>query len=222
MKKLFLLGTVVFFAGVSYAQTIIPKAGVTLSKISLEDSDTDLKSSLGFTLGVGFNFPINKMFSVQPELSFVQKGFKEEAGFSEGALTVKAEDTYKINYLELPVLARATFGSNTKFFLNAGPSFGFGLGGKYKYDFSVSYQGQAESNSGDAKIKFGDNDDEESEDIYVDNRIDLGLQFGGGVIIADKVMIDIRYGLGLSDLIDDQKSKNRVLQFTVGIPLSFN
>ncbi|WP_414693279.1 outer membrane beta-barrel protein [Ohtaekwangia sp.] len=49
---------------------------------------------------------------MQPELNFVQKGYKA----SEGSATEKL----KLNYLELPVLAKVSFGKVTKFYLNAG------------------------------------------------------------------------------------------------------
>jgi len=52
--------------------------------------------------------------------------------------------------------------------------------------------------------------------------MDIGLQRGGGVLIDGKVFIEARYGLGLTDLSDDVTAKNRVIQFTVHLPLSFN
>ena len=67
-------------------------------------------------------------------------------------------------------------------------------------------------------VKFGDGEDEET--LYVEKKTDFGLQFGGGVIIAEKVMIDLRYGAGLSTLFEDESVKNNVLQFTVGIPIN--
>ncbi|GAB4401346.1 MAG: hypothetical protein OHK0053_23910 [Microscillaceae bacterium] len=104
----------------------------------------------------------------------------------------------------------------------AGPSFGIGLGGKAE----ASALGFSES----IDIKFGDDDG--SGDLYLDNRLDFGLQFGGGVSLQlgpGSVVLDARYGLGLSnwfeeeDLIDTQSS-NRTFALSLGymIPLGGN
>lgn len=203
MKKFLLIGAMAFAAGFSYGQTIIPKVGLTLSKWSGDDVD-DAKFKPGFTIGAGLNMPLGSgMISLQPEINYIQKGGKfEEGDFS---------DKYTVNYLEVPVLVKATFGEGTKFYVNAGPSVAFGLGGKNKWE-----EGDEE---GESDIKFGD-EDENSDDFYIEKGTDIGLQLGAGVIIAEKVMIDVRYGLGLTDLYDDSSVKNNVLQFTVGIPLS--
>lgn len=202
MKRLFFTGAFVLIATFTFSQTLIPKAGVTLSKFGGSDVE-DAKFNLGFTLGLGFNLPVgNGPISVQPELNFAQKGTKGDEDGSTAKL--------KLNYLEVPVLVKATFGEATKFYVNAGPSIGLGLGGKIKVSEG--------SFSGEADVKFGDGDDEEV--FYIEKKTDFGLQLGGGVIIAEKIMIDLRYGLGLSSLYEDGKVKNNVLQFTVGVPLN--
>lgn len=198
MKRLVFTGAFIMIACCAFSQTIIPKAGVTLSKFGGSDIE-DAKFNLGFTLGVGFNFPIGEgAFSLQPELNFIQKGAKyEEGDYSE---------KLKLNYLEIPILAKATFGEVTKFYVNVGPSLGYGLNGKVKVK-----EGSLEE---DFDVNFGDEVDE------IEKRMDVGLQLGAGVIIAEKIMIDLRYGLGLTSLNEESKVKNNVLQFTVGVPLS--
>ncbi len=206
-------------------QTIIPRLGVTISKIGADHTE-GMKSKIGFTLGAGFNFELNDMVSLQPELNFIQKGFKygNTETFDGGTLTVDGKET--INYLEIPVLVKLTFGDATKFFVNAGPSVGLGLGGKYEGAATFSGGGFTESETVNGKVKFGDAP-ENSDDSYYDNRLDLGFQLGAGVLIAEKVIIDIRYGSGLTNLYDDEggekvKSRNNVFQIAVGIPLKFN
>ncbi|WP_333819535.1 porin family protein [Ohtaekwangia sp.] len=202
MKKLLLVVALIVAVGASYAQSIIPKAGLSLSNIHGSDaSGTDSKA--GLTLGAGFNLPLGKgAFSIQPELNYIQKGFKA----SEDGGTAKLN----LNYLELPVLVKASFGDVTKFYVNAGPSVAYGLGGKVSYE-----EGNMKYSS---KVKFGDGDDDGI--VYFSNQIDFGVQFGGGVLIAGKVMVDVRYGLGLTKFTDDVKAKNGGFQFTVGVPIS--
>lgn len=54
------------------------------------------------------------------------------------------------------------------------------------------------------------------------NAFDFGLQIGAGVDVSVMV-IDVRYGLGLTDLIDkrdlDTQTCYRSLQLTVGFPV---
>ncbi|HEY3402917.1 MAG TPA: porin family protein [Ohtaekwangia sp.] len=236
MSKKFL--TFVFVIGtltVTQAQTIIPKIGFVVSSTNATPPDdefgtkNELSSGTGFTFGVGYNHPIGTvgkgLFSLQPELSFIQKGFKAttsgETNIGEAYYDYVADQHYKINYLELPVLAKIEFGSPTaRFSFLAGPSIGFGLGGKLKGDLTLDDGYEKYKNDIDADIKFGDapEDAEEIDDVYFDNRLDFGLQLGAGVTLYNKVAIEVRYGLGFTNLSDDHDTANRVLQFTVGVP----
>jgi hypothetical protein len=207
MKKFFFTIVLALMVTIGFSQTIIPKAGISLAKFGGSDVE-DAKFNMGFTLGAGFNLPIgNGPISVQPELNYIQKGAKGDLEIEEITVSTKM----KLNYIEVPVLVKATFGDATKFFINAGPSIGLGLSGKMK----VESGGMSAS----VDVKFGEPKEGE-EALYMEKRMDLGVQFGGGVIIADKVMVDIRYGLGLTDLNEDVSMKNNALQFTIGIPLS--
>jgi hypothetical protein len=223
MKKITLLLCVCTMVLCAQAQSIIPKIGITLAKVS-GDQIEDIESKIGLTVGAAYDFKITGNFSIQPELNFIQKGFRQDFDESFGSEEYSVKSRYTVNYIEIPVMAKVFFGKESmKFFLAAGPSLAIGIGGKFKseIDFSSSDFNFDETFTG--KVKFGDSQDSDEETIYLDNRIDLGLQFGGGVLIANKVMIDLRYGYGLSSLIDgqdDEKLYNRVLQFTVGVPLS--
>jgi opacity protein-like surface antigen len=225
MKKILIL-LILFCAWSAHAQTFIPKGGLTLSKIAADDDDGQ-KFNPGLTIGVAFNLPMSEVFSVQPELSFIQKGGRATASEEFGDFSYSAKSKVSLNYLEIPVLLKATFGESTKFFFTAGPSLGIGLGGKFEIKTTVMDQNISTSQTFDGKVKFEEEpeeDDEELDVLYVDNRLDFGMQLGAGVIIADKVMIDLRYGLGLSSLNDevedeDTKAQNRVIQFTVGVPI---
>ena len=246
MKKYLLIFTLLMISFCVSAQmiTVIPKIGATISTVSMPDSDVlpilgssfenEIKSKPGFTFGVALNYYINEMISIQPELSFIQKGYTEKS-FStyteefEGRITT-FESSYKnsmtLNYLEIPVLARASFGRTTKFFFLIGPSLGVGLGGKAKSEGTTteSYDDEVDTYSYDDEttIKFG-TPTEEDGNQYIDNRIDFGVQFGGGIFVLNKILIEARYGLGLSSLYDsDYDVKNRVFQVTVGIPLRLN
>lgn len=211
MKKQLFIGTCALFLTLcAQAQiSIIPKGGITLSTISYDMEPNGQESRFGFVGGAGFEFGIIKnFFSVQPELLFIQKGEQYDE------MQVKTKST--LNYLELPVMAKISFGSPAiKGYLNAGPSLAMGLTGKYKV--------QGGMDAGEMGIRFGDSMDNTRR--YIDNRFDFGLQFGGGCSIGlgpGSIIADVRYGLGFSDLDSQDKSKNRSWAFTLGyaIPIS--
>jgi hypothetical protein len=78
--------------------------------------------------------------------------------------------------------------------------------------------------AGERTIRFGSRMSDANRQ-YVDSRFDFGLQFGGGLSVGvgpGALIGDVRYGLGLTDLYDEDKSKNRAFAFTLGyaIPLT--
>jgi hypothetical protein len=224
MRK-FLLFCFIASAIYAEAQTITPKIGMSLAKVNAEDN-TGNKSKPGLSLGVAFTQPIGGIFSFQPELLFIQKGSKLDYQESEpGFYEIDLKGHIIINYLEVPLLLRADFPTNNdaiKVYLNAGPSFAIGLSGKTNLDLYLEFDGEVIEIKDSGKVKFGDEPNNyEGTDAYI-KRFDLGAQLGGGVIIKEKFMIDLRYGIGLIDIYDGEKSKNNVFQFTVGMPFPFS
>jgi hypothetical protein len=207
--------------------SIIPKAGVTFSSIDFNEDPIDgKKTKTGLVIGAGLNLPVvEDFFSIQPELLYIQKGMAYEGTLTDpdvGNFDYELNQT--INYLEIPVLAKISFGGDAfKAYVNAGPSLGLGLGGKSSIKFAFGNQTEEE----DEDVKFGSDDDAD-----YDNRIELGAQFGGGIgykIGPGALLLDIRYGLGLSNLYkadddmssDEAKSKNRVIAISLGYAIPF-
>jgi hypothetical protein len=202
IKFLLALQFVVGLGFTSMAQTISfgPRIGATFANMKLtgDDASIEFKNTTGFQIGAVANFTVNEMFSIQPELLLVQKGF--ESGNDEDG-TMKAT----LNYLEVPVLAKITFGTETfKGFITGGPTLGYAMSGTNSYELN----GQEESED----IEF---DDEE------DNRFETGLSIGVGAgykVGAGELNLDVRYGLGLSSLNKDNDEvsfKNRVIGVSV-------
>ena len=243
MKKTFLfLATLFAFGAAGYAQvSVIPKGGLTLSTISRPNNsgfvfeNPNVMSLSGFVAGVGFDLPIagDGFFSVQPELLYIQKGYKAEATTDVGFLV--QTDSY--NYLEVPVLARINFGSErVKLYVNAGPSFAYALNGRFTRNvtlgpLSLSTEGK---NVFKEEPENSIGDDEYLSPKYF-SRVDAGVQFGGGIglkVGPGAVLLDARYGMGLTnffkgnrdnDMPNDDRAnvQNRVFAFTLGyaIPL---
>lgn len=224
MKKILTALLVVVSISTVPAQKFIPRIGVSVFRFTGEDVVPGAKSTslTSLFIGLGYQVPITDCFSLQPELNFTHKGAGAEAdNFEVEGIAVSGKFKVIMDYFEVPVLAKATFGSgSTKFFVLAGPSLGYGVGGRVKYDFTADNP-MIGHQKGQLGLKFGEEPDNyQGSSFFINNRVDFGIQGGGGVLIADKVFIDIRYSLGLTDAMDDEESKNRGFIFTVGMPFN--
>ncbi|WP_409149863.1 porin family protein [Sphingobacterium sp. BS-2] len=167
---------------------IIPKAGISVSSQMIKDVNGE-KFKVGFQGGVGFNISTGKGgFSVQPELNFLSKGMAIKG-------TGAKKEKFNLNYLEIPVLAKYSFGP---VYVNAGPAIGLKLGESkaIKKEYGAI-----------KKIDFG-----------VQLGAGVALPAGPG-----KVIVDARYALGLSNISDVKGTeiKNRGFIASIGyaIPL---
>lgn len=241
-KRLFVFGVII----ASVIQTanaqisIMPRVGVVISDVKLSSAlkdGGDIKPHLGTVFGVSLNYKINDLFSIQPEANFINKGFKyerEEVIISEGTYTERNKVQIGIQYLEIPVLAKFSVGNDQiRAYFNLGPNISFGIGGKNKVEYSEDYGGNdIYTESFEGKVKFGEEPSNNEKDAYFDNSIDWGIQAGGGFGVKlgpGQLVLDFRYGMGLSNLFDsnqsrsvtDVTSKNRMFGAHIGymIPL---
>lgn len=189
------------------------KAGVNLPTISLTGDEVDsedkdaLKSSLSFYVGATADFFISPIFSIQPGLTLSGKGYKMSGEFEGDSF----EATNNVMYLEIPVNAVARFAAGSgNVFVGAGPYYGFALSGKTKWE--ESFDGETESGKED--IEFGNGAGETK-------RGDFGANLLAGYELSSGFNIHVGYGLGLSNLSndDDAKLNNRV--FSIGVGFSF-
>jgi hypothetical protein len=186
MKRIVcLLGLLALVAAPAFAVENLSagvKAGYNMANMNT-DPDASFDARNGLALGGYIGVPISRQFSIQPEALFSMKGAEMPDGSGSVAL----------NYIEVPVLAKASFMPQAKAhpMLFAGPSVAFNLSAK----------------TGDVDVK--------------DNvsPFDMGMVFGGGLDYplsggAKSIGIDVRYTLGLTNT-DDTGSgadvKNNVL-----------
>ncbi len=220
----------IFFSISSYGQTLIPKVGVSFSTLHADEfvtqMDNQFGNKTGYSFGIGYNIPVklsgNGLLSIQPEISYVQKGFKVDAEgefFYEGAYTLNTHQEYSIHYLEFPILAKYELGpDNFRFSVSVGPSVGFGLGGRYTSVATRTDEVETTelfNTKGDIRF-FQSKDPNEAN---FDHNIDFGLQLGVGVSVFNKIAVDVRYGNSFTNINEYSDSKNRVLQVTVGVPI---
>ena len=128
------------------------KIGYSLGKLSSTTDNIytqDYKSTKGIDWGLIIEFPISEQFSVQPEINFTMRGGKR-SGLqpltnnelsdqlnqflpligkplitNENPLYADFDNESDLNYLEIPVLAKYGWGSDIRFYLEAGPYLGF-------------------------------------------------------------------------------------------------
>lgn len=192
MKKLsvalFLLLSITFVAQQAKAQVDFGiRGGVNFA--SLNDTDLDAQSNVGFTAGFYLQYPIaNSPIVIQPEVLYSQKGFELEAGGNTG--------TANFSYLEVPVLVKFNYvleGPLTPY-VTAGPYVAFLL---------------------DSSSEF--NDQTVENDLENLKTVDFGVAVGAG-FDYQRFNLGVRYSAGLTPVFedDDLSAKNGVFSIVAG------
>ena len=180
------------------------KGGVNVSNF-YRDNVGDQNARFGFNVGLFTELAVGESFSIQPELLLSTKGNRATYGTDDGVLDlVGAEGEVKTNltYIDIPVLAKVTFGEVIN--VHVGPYASYLIGANASTDGDLA--------SG-------------SEDLNRDNfkAWDYGLAAGLGVDL-EAVTIGARYNLGLVNVAKStvaegvlNNSKNSVLQLYVAV-----
>ncbi len=174
------------------------KAGLNVSniKVSFDDGDITSDGRAGFLFGFFMGHDFNRRAGIQVEALFSQKGgeFAEEDQFFDEP----GDPSFKLSYLEFPVLARINFlASTNKVRVLAGPTLAFNVNESIKV-------GDVEFDGDDVPLK----------------PFEMGFVLGGAFEIR-KFIIDARYTWGLMDIYDTEDAgaptlKNNAFSFSVG------
>jgi len=131
MKKLFTLTLTAMLAMAAFsslkAQDVDSwfgiRAGVVIAKNDFDNGmlDEDVKNKFGLDLAAVFDFPIGEVFSLGPEVHWVQKGYQQDG-----------VGKTNLDYIDIPLLVRLHFGRPVGLNVFAGPSVGFLIAGKFK------------------------------------------------------------------------------------------
>jgi Outer membrane protein beta-barrel domain len=132
---------------------------------------------------------LSDMFSIQAEVMYLQKGFTLTTNIL-GLATY--EGNQKVNYLEIPLMAKLNFLADAPFNISilAGLSFGYALSGR-------TYSKAMVITSGIAQIT------DDPVDFKDFNRFEIGAHLGvnlGFKVGSGKLILDGRYLLGLTKL----------------------
>ena len=213
------LSLLIFLPVFAYSQTSIElrygmnRAIWRIDDPILEDNTYTLDRIIS---GIGVDIPITKMFSIKPEIGYVQKGNR----YIQQDTSSKENFIDKMNYIELPVQLKFNLHyEQFTFYLSAGPNFSYAINGTNYYSrlTKTDYYQQ------EVKINF-------SDDIF--RKAEVGILLGTGVSLPIwklRLGVDVRYSNSLTNLLDENsqypfKAFNKGIQLCglVGIPLSWD
>jgi hypothetical protein len=200
MKKVLLAATAIFTFGLATAQDISYGAKAGLNMSTLTGDVEDAKSIFGFHVGGFVEIKISEKFAIQPELLYSTQGAKSEFQEDFEGTLVKVSETLNLGYLNIPIMAK--YYVSEKFNIQAGPQIGLNLSAKAKAE--ASFDGVSFSETVDIKDEV--------------EALDLGFNFGLGYNISEKLFLEGRYNIGLSNISKDSefKAQNGVFQLSVG------
>lgn len=167
--------------------------------------------------GVVAEYALSDQFALQTELNFLKKGFTTKANLDNTELfglqlPVGARAETKFSYVEVPLLAKYTFGTGgLQAYVTAGPTVGYATSGRIDTKARVLVD-----------INLG------SMPINLDNinyeRFEIGATAGAGVSLETsigKFFADARYMQGFTELYNfpliDEKIKNKGVGINFGL-----
>lgn len=231
MKKIIFVLSCYLISTVVTAQKKMPSliitGGLNLANIteSAGGKVDDAKTLTSFHAGLLVDIPFNAGFAFQPGLLISGKGSKVQNGNPGDNNYYKA--TVNPIYIEMPLnfVGSIRLPGNAAIILGAGPYVAMGIAGKNKVEGKYLGVGFKSENN----IDFSNDDPttlnyEEDAGIGKMKRFDVGANVLGGVEIG-KIMLRANYGFGFNKINSgadnnaDNKNKNRVLGFSLGVKL---
>jgi hypothetical protein len=166
------------------------KAGLNMSRLTGGNADATVSASNGFHAGAFLEFKALGKIAIQPELLFSAQGAKFENDLSVS--------TTKMNYVIVPVMVK--YYPIAGLFVEAGPQAGFLVTAKEDIEYKIA----STNSSNDIKDKT--------------KAFDMSANVGVGYDIHDKVIVQVRYCIGLTNTstVDTFNTKNGVFQMSLG------
>ena len=195
MKKIMMIAAMMLLSVGAFAQnevgqfTLKPMAGVNLATLTKTD---DSKLRVGLAAGVEAEYGIAENFSLSLGALYSMQGVK----FTEKGSGATLDVTYKLDYINIPVLAN--------YYLFKG----FAIKAGIQPAFKASAKVKAELSSGSASVK-------DSETLDGVKGFALSIPFGLSYEY-ESFVLDARYNLGVTKAFDAGDSKNSWFMFTLG------
>ena len=180
MKKLLVLLLLLILGSMALAQGLSfgIKGGLNHSSAN-GDWAQGAESRSGIAAGGYLTLSLLPSFAIQPEILYSQKGFKLSGDID----SVPWVGEYRINYLEIPVLAKFSFGILVKPYVLVGPYFATRVGTSWEET-------------------IGDSTSSGSMDVYIKGS-DLGYVLGAGLSTPVKLSLEVRYSNSFSTIYEE-------------------
>ncbi|HLU87674.1 MAG TPA: porin family protein [Taishania sp.] len=205
LKRILVTACLLGLVSVSFSQedlrerfTFGLKAGLNISNIwDTESENFSADPKAGFAGGAFVSIPLGRLFAIQPEVMFSQKGFRGSGSF----LTIPYEVQRTTNHIDIPILFAVRPFSFVSVFV--GPQISFLV-------------------SQNDKLTFGNNTIQNTEQFENDNwrknmlGIHMGLDFNiRHFVISPRASLDFQDNKG-DGTSSDPRYKNFLIQLTLG------
>lgn len=187
------------------------KVGLNLSNLrgDYPAAINEHNSKIGFHIGGFAQYEINDKFALQPELLFSTQGntYVHKTYYGGGSYYDGADYNLKLNYLNLPIILK--YKIIDKLNIEFGPQIGYLISAKTKVDVTEDSRDPSQNYSveidmlNDGIYNFGGTTVQSKASA---NRLDFSLNLGASYDITEKIFIEGRYNLGLSNV--DKNSTN--------------
>lgn len=237
LKPIIAVTALLLLSAASYAQkntfAVGARGGVNISRLccgSMELNE-DYKFGEGPSIGLTASYGISDHFSIMAELNMATQGGKKNGmqavtpGTNGSVLYANFDNKTVLNYLELPILARVTFGEKFKYYINAGPYVGYLLSARnVTSGSSMLYSDKAGTHVEYSAVQNFESDKKVTDQFTT---INYGLTggVGAGYMFAKHgVWLDGRYVLGIPNirkntLINGENSTGSIM---VGLMYTYN
>ena len=200
-----LLGVLLLLASPAQAQVSIGiKGGINVTSVSTDAgyNTGGVQNAFGLHLAALLEFALSDHFAVQPELNYIQKGYRVDIGTTNV--------NWIFNQVDIHLLAKYNYSISDRFkgYVNAGPTFGPVLDAYKKPD------------NGDKVVLDFDKDLIKKWDYGITGGLGFGIVAGEGLLF-----IDGRYMLSLDDIFEESANKGKFrrvgFDYTIGYLVPF-
>jgi hypothetical protein len=234
MKKLLfslsVLSFIVFDTPIADAQQMMigARLGANLANQSNDSLPSGASNSIntGILAGVQFDYWFNDMWALSVQAFYDEKGsnehYSQPVTFEGETTTATGTSNLNLNYIEVPILLKASFGSsNIRPYVFAGPSFGFFLSGNESTNTAATFPGAINTTTSAYQ---------DIADSSI-NSPDISVVFGAGVssklTSGQMLFLDAAYSLGLVNITktssgDNTTIKSRDIRIAAGILFPLN
>ena len=199
------------------------QAGANFGDFTLDPSQTGVETGMrtGFLFGGVLFYSFSPVLGLQVEPAYVQKGATVDQSVTEAGMNIKIEQTLSADYLDIPVLLKASFGDGpVKPYLVGGATIALLLGdGMLEID-------KATINGEDVTSMIPSDEREQKVEV---KSTDFIFDVGGGITIPlgqVDLFIEAQYNIGLTNINDDPDDETEIkttgIQVKAGVMFPLN